>query len=170
MKKMLYVALIVLAVLAGVGVCCGQQVKSKAFQLMIDTLLSHSVTEITVDQAVALPDDVLFLDAREEKEFKVSRIADAQWVGFNDFDTSRVANINKDRPVVVYCSVGYRSEKVSEQLEAAGFTNVSNLYGGIFEWKNSGQPVVNNKGETEKVHAYDRVWGIWLNEGKKVFK
>ncbi|MEL6718853.1 MAG: rhodanese-like domain-containing protein, partial [Bacteroidota bacterium] len=68
-----------------------------------------------------------------------------------------------------YCSVGYRSEKISEQLLEAGFKDVSNLYGGIFEWKNQDHEVVDEKGATEKVHAYDRVWGFWLKEGKKVY-
>jgi 3-mercaptopyruvate sulfurtransferase SseA len=71
----------------------------------------------------------------------------------------------------VYCSVGYRSEKVSEQLRQAGYQTVYNLYGGIFEWKNQGHPVVNAEGEpTERVHAYNRSWGVWLKKGDKVYR
>ncbi|MDF9798803.1 hypothetical protein OKW21_004066 [Catalinimonas alkaloidigena] len=44
------------------------------------------------------------------------------------------------------------------------------MYGGIFEWVNQGQDVVDSSGQpTEKVHAYDRVWGIWLKQGEKVY-
>ena len=66
--------------------------------------------------------------------------------------------------------MGYRSEKISEQLLDAGYTDVANLYGGIFEWKNQNQKVVNMDGQTtESVHAYNRTWGIWLKNGEKVY-
>ena len=67
--------------------------------------------------------------------------------------------------------MGYRSEKIAEKLTASGFTNVVNLYGGIFEWINQDKPVVDQSGsETELVHAYSKKWGIWLNEGVKVYE
>jgi hypothetical protein len=43
--------------------------------------------------------------------------------------------------------------------------------GGLFEWKNLGYPIVDNNGkEINQVHAYNKVWGIWLNKGDKVYK
>ena len=48
----------------------------------------------------------------------------------------KVEDIARESTIVVYCSVGYRSEKIAEELDKLGFTNVSNLYGGIFEWIN----------------------------------
>ena len=78
----------------------------------------------------------------------------------------RVENIDKNQEIIVYCSVGYRSEKITERLKENGFTNVSNLYGGIFKWKNQDHIVVNPKGEiTDSIDAFDRTWGIWLKEG-----
>jgi 3-mercaptopyruvate sulfurtransferase SseA len=66
--------------------------------------------------------------------------------------------------------VGIRSETISEKLKKAGYTDVHNLYGGIFEWKNKDYPVVDSEGkETENVHAYSKVWGKWLNKGVKVY-
>ena len=106
----------------------------------------------------------------KRKEFDVSHIKGAILVGYDSLDLSALDKIDKSKEVVVYCSVGYRSEKVSEKLENIGFKNVSNLYGGIFEWKNQEQPIVTPKKEpTEEVHAYSKVWGIWLNKGKKVY-
>ncbi|MEZ4984799.1 MAG: rhodanese-like domain-containing protein [Saprospiraceae bacterium] len=66
----------------------------------------------------------LFLDARERKEFEVSHLPGAHFIGYDDFDLSRVEKLDKGREVIVYCSVGYRSEKITEKLLAAGFTNV----------------------------------------------
>lgn len=138
---------------------------------MLNGLLGRNVPEISVSDLDSVQHNVQLLDARERNEYEVSHLEDAQWVGYDDFDLERVANLPKDTAIVVYCSVGYRSEKVVEQLQAAGFTNVQNLYGGIFEWANEEKSVVDPKGEpTNKVHAFDRVWGVWLNKGKKVYK
>ena len=143
--------------------------QSKSYELMLNTLLSHSVPELSVSDLDTVQHAVL-LDAREKNEFEVSKIENAQWVGYDDFSLDRVKDIPKDEEIIVYCSVGYRSEKVSEQLIEAGFTNVHNLYGGIFEWKNQGKVVVDStNAETERVHAYSRVWGIWLKRGEKVY-
>lgn len=145
------------------------QVKSASYRAMLKSLLNHSVPEIQVQTAVRDTADILFLDAREPKECAVSRIKGAIEVGYDHFDSTKLADIPKDRRIVVYCSVGYRSEKVTEKLLAAGYRNVSNLYGGIFEWVNQGNPVFDDKGPTQRVHAYSRLWGIWLKKGKKVY-
>jgi len=170
LNKMKIVAvIIVLIVIAFFGVKNVQaqvHVSNKSYDIMLSSLLAHSVNETSVD---SIKDQIL-LDAREINEFEVSHIQGAQWIGYDDFDLSRVADLDKDSKIVVYCSVGYRSEKISEQLVNAGFTNVQNLYGGIFEWVNTGRDVVNPNGEnTKDVHAYSKSWGVWLKKGKKVY-
>lgn len=147
---------------------CSAQVKSAAYRSMLKNLLSHTVPEITVDSARQVSNAV-FLDAREPKEFEVSHLQNAKYVGYDHFSMANLPAVPKDTPVIVYCSVGYRSEKVAEKLIAAGYTNVSNMYGGIFEWVNEGQSVYNKDGATPKVHAYNRTWGVWLKKGKKVY-
>ena len=145
------------------------QVQSSAYDLTLKTLLSHSVPEVSVSQVKEMP-NVLLLDAREWNEFKVSHIKHARHVGYDHFDIGKLQSINKKQKIVVYCSVGYRSEKISERLKKDGFTDVSNLYGGIFEWVNQGNAVVDETGKvTENIHAYSKTWGVWLNKGVKVY-
>lgn len=147
----------------------GQFVQNKSYSAMLKALLSHNVKEIGAKDA-KLDTASVFLDAREKTEFEVSHIKNAIWVGYDDFEMSRVKSIAKDKKIIIYCSVGYRSEKITEKLTKAGYTTVTNVVGGIFEWKNLGYPVVDNTGkETEKVHAYSKTWGIWLNKGEKVY-
>jgi len=151
---------------------CGQddRVQSRSYKLMLKGLLSHSVPEASVTDQMSSGVQIHLLDARERDEYEVSHLDGATWVGYDDFDLERVQGLALDDTILVYCSVGYRSEKVTEQLLEAGFTNVSNLYGGIFEWKNRGGEVVDTAGRvTENVHAFDRTWGIWLRKGKKVY-
>lgn len=146
-----------------------QEVKSKSYKLMLNALLNHSVPELSITDVVE--GDAVFLDARELNEFQVSKIAASLWVGYDDFSMERIKGIAKDQEIVVYCSVGYRSEKIAEKLMEAGYSKVSNLYGGVFEWMNQDQEVVDSAGvKTEKVHAFNLVWGVWLNKGKKVYK
>jgi rhodanese-related sulfurtransferase len=118
-------------------------------------------------------ENLLLLDARERGEFKVSHLSGAEFVGYSDFSLSDFQKkfTDKNREIVVYCSIGVRSENIAEKLEKAGFKNVFNLYGGIFEWKNKHYQVVDPKGETtEKVHAYSKRWGKLLHTGEKVYK
>lgn len=146
------------------------QVESTAYDVMLKTLLSHNVSEVSVVKAKEMK-NALFLDARELNEFQVSHINKARHVGYDKFDLISLKDVDKNQQIVVYCSVGYRSEKIAEKLVQAGYTNVQNLYGGIFEWVNESLPVVNNQGkQTDRVHAYSKSWGIWLNKGTKVYE
>jgi rhodanese-related sulfurtransferase len=148
---------------------CFAQAKTDAYHLMLKGLLRHTVREITVQQLAIRPENTILLDAREPEEFAISHIKGAVSVGFDHFDPAKWRFLPQNSPIVVYCSVGYRSEKITEQLLAAGYSNVSNLYGGIFEWINEGLVVENDIGATNRVHAYSPAWGIWLNKGEKVY-
>lgn len=146
------------------------QVKSRSFNLILKTMLSADVPTITVAEAAKAGRIYTFLDAREEEEYTVSHLPDAQLVGYENFDLSRINTLPKNKPLVVYCSVGKRSEDIARKLMRAGYTNVKNLYGGIFEWVNQDHDVydVQNR-ETANVHAYNRLWGKFLDKGQKVY-
>ena len=164
MKKILFLSGLLLLAMTTFA-----QVKSGPYRLMLKSLLHHTVPEMQVPEAARDRTNLIFLDAREPEEFAVSHLAGAIPVGYDHFTLATLPDLPKDAPLVVYCSVGYRSEKVTEQLRAAGYTHVSNLYGGIFEWVNQNHPVVDAAGPTERVHAYSRTWGVWLRKGKKVY-
>ena len=131
----------------------------------------ESVPYIRVDELANMQGHIL-LDTRESEEFEISHLENALWIGHDQFNMERFLNLypDKDAPLVVYCSIGVRSEDIGEKLQEAGYTNVQNLYGGIFEWKNKGYPVVDIKKEkTEKVHAYSKYWGRLLTNAEKVY-
>lgn len=142
--------------------------QSKAYGTLLRSMLSHELKEVTVKSQHKNTTSI-FLDCRNLEEFNISHLKDAAWVGYDDFTLERVDELEKETPITVYCSIGYRSEKIGIQLKDAGFTDITNLYGGIFEWKNQGYAVYDSIGETEKVHGFDKKWGIWLTEGEKVY-
>lgn len=115
----------------------------------------------------------VFLDTRELKEYQVSHIPKAIAVGYNQFDLKKVTTSIKDKntPIVVYCSIGVRSEQIAEKLKKSGYTKVYNLYGGIFEYKNNGEKVVNSKNTaTDSIHTYNKQWSTYLKKGIKVYE
>ncbi len=146
------------------------QVKSKSFQFLLNTILSSKTPVITIKEAAVNKNNYTFLDAREAKEYKVSHIPNAHFVGSEQFELSAISDLPKNKPLIVYCSIGKRSEKITKKLLKEGFRNVYNLYGGIFEWVNEGNAVVDNENKlTNKVHAYGRFWGQFLEKGEKVY-
>ncbi|WP_291867069.1 rhodanese-like domain-containing protein [Maribacter sp.] len=152
-------------------VSCNSQGQSK-LEKTLKLYNSESIPYIHVKE-LAILDNVLLLDTREKDEFAVSHLKNAIWVGYDTFNKKTVSSkaINKNTPIVVYCSIGVRSENIGEVLVEMGYTNVKNLYGGIFDWKNKDQPVFDMQDlETEKVHAYDKQWGKLLKKGEKIFK
>ena len=143
------------------------KVNSEAFDKKIAKTISFSVPVIGVEELKEMEGDVVILDARPQSEFDVSHIKGAKRIGFRKIDKSSLEGVDKREPIVVYCSIGYRSEKVAEKLKKMGYKNVYNLYGSIFEWVNQGNEVVDkDEKPTEKVHTYNKRWSKWVEEGK----
>ena len=141
-------------------------VHSRLYDVLLRALLSHCVKEIGVDDVDDMQ-GVQIVDSREPEEYRVSHISGAIAVGYKTPDENAIETLEKTKPVIVYCSVGYRSEKLARQLENAGFKQVYNLYGGIFEWVNRGRPVFNASGQTDDIHPYSWLWGQLLERGHK---
>lgn len=146
---------------------CGQ--KSETFEVALKGIYKNTVP-LVHENEIDTWNSAILLDTRNPEEFEVSHLPNARLVGYEEFSLDSVSSISKLDTIVVYCSVGYRSERVGEKLLAAGYKNVFNLYGGIFDWKNQNRIVVTSKNDTtEKVHAYNRVWGVFLKNGEKVY-
>lgn len=151
-----------------------QSVAQKSLDQLLNKYNTRSVPYISVEglRALQLTENIVILDTRETSEFDVSTIEGAQCVGYNDFSVEEISGkiIDKNKPIIVYCSLGIRSEEIGEKLQKAGYTNVQNLYGGIFEWKNKGYPTLNvAKKETDSVHTFSKAWSKWLVKGIPVF-
>lgn len=109
----------------------------KDFKQVLKQYNDESIPYITVQE---LQEDlkqnnlITILDARQIKEYQISHLANAIYVGSKDFNIKLTKDRlpNKDEAIVVYCSIGVRSEKIAKKLKDAGYKNVKNLYGGIF--------------------------------------
>ncbi|SFC83858.1 rhodanese-like domain-containing protein [Algibacter pectinivorans] len=146
-------------------------------QKSIDKLLAkhndNSVPYITPQELAIPKTDLVLLDSRELKEYKTSHLKNAIHVGYDHFKIHKVETLipDKNAEIVVYCSVGIRSESIGDSLKKAGYSNVKNLYGGIFEWKSNNFPVYNAiEKETDSIHTFNKVWSKWLKKGIKVYE
>lgn len=104
----------------------------------------------------------MLLDARSEAEYNVSHLQEAQRIDPETFNLAAFTEVSKDKAIVVYCSVGYRSAAVAQKLAEAGFSRVYNLEGSIFQWANEGRPLFQNRHLTTLVHPYNSLWGNLL--------
>ena len=104
----------------------------------------------------------LLLDVRTRVEFDVSHLPGARHVDPDIPAAQLVPTIPAGQPVVVYCSVGYRSADCATRLLKAGFTNVTNLEGSIFQWANEGRPIEAGGRPATQVHPYSSSFGKLL--------
>ncbi len=101
------------------------------------------IPQITVEQLKQKLDskqDIFVLDVREPHEYPIANLG-APLIPVGSIE-SRIAEIaaHKNDEVVVHCRSGARSQKAAVALKAAGFTNVSNLAGGILAWADKIDP------------------------------
>ncbi len=94
--------------------------------------------EITVEELklkIDQEDDFQLIDVREEFEYETSNLKGENIPLANIL--SEAEKVSKDRPVVVHCRSGKRSAQAISLLESKGFTNLSNLKGGIIAWRDA---------------------------------
>ena len=128
----------------------------------LTTLLRYDVPLIGADSLVSLKDIAIF-DTRRQDEYSVSHIPGAVQLSPKQSIPSWILELERDETIVLYCSVGYRSENVARKLQEEGFTNVYNLYGSIFDWLEKGYPLEDAEGNsTLRVHTYNQRWGKLL--------
>jgi molybdopterin/thiamine biosynthesis adenylyltransferase/rhodanese-related sulfurtransferase len=105
--------------------------------------LKNGIPQMTVKelkQKLDAGDNVLVLDVREPYEYQIANIG-GKLIPQNDVP-QRLAEIDRDREVVVHCRTGGRSQRVAEFLKQSGYSNVANLAGGIHAWSDEIDPSI----------------------------
>ncbi|PJF47864.1 MAG: rhodanese-like domain-containing protein [Candidatus Thermofonsia Clade 3 bacterium] len=96
---------------------------------------------VNISKAAALRDAGAFmLDVREPFEYAEYHMPGAVLIPLGEL-TGRLNEVPKDRPVVVVCRSGNRSQVGRNILKQAGFTAVTSMDGGMRAWRNAGLPV-----------------------------
>ena len=126
------------------------------------------VPQMTTRQLAAMQahdaPDVVLLDARTAAEFNVSHLPGAVLASNARMALDALEGNDPERTVVVYCSVGYRSSQLAQELRARGYEKVFNLEGSLFQWANEGQPLYRGDERVYQAHPYDEEWGQLLDK------
>ena len=106
----------------------------------------HSVNDLSPEAFESMLQknpDAQLVDVRTPEEFQSGYIAGAKNLNIYDADfAQQIAQLDKNKPVMVYCAKGGRSATAAEQLKQAGFLQVYDLSGGMMAWKTAGKQTV----------------------------
>jgi rhodanese-related sulfurtransferase len=88
-------------------------------------------------------EDALVVDVRDPGEYGSGHILGAKNVPLSRIDAggAEIAPKRKDKPVIVYCDTGNRSQKAAAALRNQGFARAVNLAGGLGAWQQAGLPL-----------------------------
>jgi phage shock protein E len=84
-------------------------------------------------------DDVMMLDVRTPEEYAQGHIPGVTLIPLDQVG-NRLAEIPKDKTIVVTCRSGNRSAQAAQLLRQKGYENVHNMLGGFTAWENAGYP------------------------------
>mgnify|MGYP003645184595 CR=1 FL=1 len=95
-----------------------------------------SVIDYETVQTDVIGKDVQLVDVRTSQEFNAGHIDDAINIDISDPETftEKVENLDKEKPIYIYCQMGGRSKKASQKLKELGFKNIFDYSGGYGEW------------------------------------
>lgn len=116
------------------------------FSAIIISCTAQTKTALTADEfekGITTQKNIQILDVRTPKEFFGGHIKNALQADWNDkkeFDR-RIAFIDKNKPVYVYCLAGGRSAAAADKMRKAGYTNVYELSGGTNAWRAASKPL-----------------------------
>ncbi|MDX2360512.1 MAG: rhodanese-like domain-containing protein [Crocinitomicaceae bacterium] len=145
--------------------------QTDAYKKMLNEYYDSFPT-ITAESALKKVNDqnAVFLDIREMEEFNISHIQGALNVGYEQFYMDEIKHLKKSTEIIVYCSIGARSQEIGKRLKKFGYTNVHNLYGGLFHWSNLEYPLFDLwENPTKNIHGYSKDWGKWVTKGNVVY-
>jgi adenylyltransferase/sulfurtransferase len=105
--------------------------------------VKNGIPQISVKELKARRDageDIFLLDVREPYEYQIAQIG-GKLIPQGEVP-NRLAEIPRDREIIVQCRSGARSQRIAELLQQSGYQNVVNLAGGILAWSDEIDPSV----------------------------
>ncbi len=117
---------------------CGIVPESKEEKSVKNGIPQLSVKDLK--QRIDAGEEVFILDVREPYEYQIAQIG-GKLIPQNDVP-QRLAEIPRDREIVVQCRSGARSQRIAEFLKQSGYPQVVNLAGGILAWSDEIDPKV----------------------------
>ncbi len=99
-----------------------------------------SAVDVTEAQRRLASREAVLIDVREPDEWQEGHVAGAAHIPLGDL-TARLAEVPRDRPVLLFCRSGNRSGRATALLREQGYDQATNVEGGITAWQRAGLPV-----------------------------
>jgi sulfur-carrier protein adenylyltransferase/sulfurtransferase len=117
---------------------CGIQPETKEEQAMKNGIPQLSVKDLK--KRIDAGEDLFILDVREPFEYQIANIG-GKLIPQGEVP-QRLAEIDRDREIIVQCKSGGRSQRIAEFLKQSGYPKVANVSGGILAWSDQIDPSV----------------------------
>ena len=113
-----------------------------ALILMLRTRVSAdgAVTATAAADMIKETKDLQVIDVRTSAEYAEGHLAKAKLIPVQEI-AQRLAEIDKSKPVLLYCRSGHRSGNALKILQSKGYTEAKHIEGGITAWQAAGLPV-----------------------------
>jgi adenylyltransferase/sulfurtransferase len=108
-----------------------------------ETAVKNGIPQLSVTELkhrIDAGEDLFILDVREPFEYQIANIG-GKLIPQNDVP-QRLAEIDRDREIIVHCKAGGRSQRIAEFLKQSGYPKVVNVAGGILAWSDQVDPAV----------------------------
>lgn len=103
-----------------------------------------SAVDVTEAQRRFARREAVLIDVREPDEWQEGHVAGATHIPLGDLP-ARLAEVPRDRPVLLFCRSGNRSGRATALLREQGYDQAINVEGGITAWQRAGLPVMRGK-------------------------
>jgi rhodanese-related sulfurtransferase len=100
----------------------------------------YTIQQVDKLKTIAKNQNALLVDVREPSEFNSGHIPGSINIPLRTL-TQNLDKIPQNRPVILYCTTGYRTAMGVMSLEMLGYTNVSGFPPSIQGWKAAGEPL-----------------------------
>lgn len=128
-----------LATLAIIAAACGSSSDDASDGAGIRVIDAEAAADVQADP----PEDLVILDVRTPEEFAEGHLEGATMIDFyrDDF-AAQLEQLDPDVPYLLYCRSGNRSGQAADIMRELGFSDVSDVDGGILAWNDLDLPTV----------------------------
>lgn len=107
-----------------------------------DNAVSKLVSAQELESLIKSREGLQLIDVRTDREYKAGHLSGAVLIDYYQSDfKSKLNQLNKDKPIAVYCAVGGRSRNTMKLLKQLGFKESYDLSGGIKAWIKQKLPI-----------------------------
>lgn len=99
----------------------------KVVRVVLSSLFLFIASACVETRLHELPENALIIDVRSQTEYSMDALPCAKslpWYKTSETQATKLLGEDKNRPIVLYCLSGHRSETAKKRLEAQGYTKV----------------------------------------------